>query len=111
MVKGFSGIPGNLQGIMKQAQKMQEQLKEMQENAANITAEGSAGGGMVRVEASGNNRISSVSIEKEVVDPNDIEMLQDLIMAAANEALEKVQEAAKSELAKITGGINIPGLF
>lgn len=111
MSKGFGGIPGNMQGLMKQAQKMQEQLQKAQEEAASIICEGTSGGGMVKVSANGDNRLVAVEIEKEVVDPNDVEMLEDLILAASNEALKKAQDEVKEKMQKATGGLNIPGLF
>ena len=111
MAKGFKGMPGNMQGLMKQAQQMQEQLQVAQDKAAEITDEGSAGGGMVKAVMNGKNKLVSIAIEKDVVDPDDIEMLQDLILAAVNEASEKVQASVKSELEKVTGGLNVPGLF
>ena len=114
MAKGFGGIPGglgNMQGLLKQAQKMQDDLKKAQENASNIKVEAQAGGGMVKVVVDGKNHLCELSIEKEVVNPDDVEMLQDLVMAAVNEGMSKVQEAMKQELAKVTGGMNIPGLF
>jgi DNA-binding YbaB/EbfC family protein len=111
MAKGFGGMPGNLQDIMKQAQKMQKEILKAQEEAANITAQGSSGGGMVKVTANGKNQLVSVEVEKEVINPEDPEMLQDLIIAAANEALQKVGEGLKAEMAKVTGGMNLPGLF
>ncbi len=111
MAKGFSGIPGNMQAVLKQAQKMQEDLVKAQEEAAQLSAEGSSGGGMVKVVASGNQRIKSITIDKEVVNPNDLEMLQDLVLAACNEALDRVQTDVKSKLDKVTGGLNLPGLF
>jgi len=111
MAKGFGGLPGNMQGLMKQAQKMQEDLRHAQQQAELMSAEGSAGGGMVRVVANGRNQLDSVIIDKQVVNPEDIEMLQDLVLAAANDALTKVQEGARAELAKATSGMNIPGMF
>lgn len=111
MAKGFGGMPGNIQAIMKQAQKMQQQLQKTQEEAANLTADGSSGGGMVKVVANGKNQLVSIAIEKEVVNPSDVEMLQDLILAACNEALNKAQDKLKEEVAKVTGGMDIPGLF
>ena len=111
MVKGFGGMPGNMQAMMKQAQKMQQDLQKAQEEAKTMTAEGSAGGGMVRAVAGGDNRIVSIHIEKQVVDPEDVEMLQDLIVAACNEALTKVQEKVQERLSQVTGGLNIPGLM
>ena len=89
---------------------MQQQLQEAQEEAKSITAEGSAGGGMVKAVADGENQIVSITIEKDVVDPDDIEMLQDLIVAAANEALKRVQDSVQAEISKITGGMSIPGM-
>lgn len=111
MGRGFGGVPGNMQAMLRQAQKMQQDLQKAQESAKLITAEGSAGGGMVKAVVNGDNHIVSFMIDKQVVDPNDVEMLQDLIKAAANEALTKVQTAVQEELGKVTGGINIPGLM
>ncbi len=111
MGKGFGGgMPGNMKALMQQAQKMQQDLMKAQEESENFTEEGSAGGGMVKAVANGKNQIVSLEIEKEVVDPEDVEMLQDLIVAASNEALRKVGEKVKEEMAKMTGGMQIPGL-
>lgn len=113
MSKGFPGIPGGmgaLQGMMKQAQKMQEQIQVAQQQAELFESEGSAGGGAVKIVASGKNRLVSVKIDAQVVQSGDTEMLQDLILAAANDALNKVQENTKKELGKVTGGMSIPGL-
>ncbi len=98
--------------IMKQAQKLQSQMAKIQEEMALKTIEGSAGGGMVTVVANGKQEIVSVKIDSEVVDPNDIDMLQDLVQAAANDAIKKSQEMVSSEMSKVTGGLglNIPGL-
>lgn len=111
MAKGFSGVPGNMGAMLKQAQKMQENLLKAQEEAQNLVAEGSSGGGMVKVVATGSNRIKSIKIEKEVVNPDDIEMLQDLVLAACNDALERVQSEVKGKLEQVTGGMSLPGLF
>lgn len=100
-----------LAGIMKQAQMIQQKMAKLQEEAAQKTAEATAGGGAVTVVVSGKNEIKSLTIKPEAVDPNDVEMLQDLITAAVNEALKKVHEEMSSEMSKITGGMNIPGLF
>lgn len=100
-----------LAGIMKQAQMIQQKMAKLQEEAAQKTAEATAGGGAVTVIVSGKNEIKSLTIKPEAVDPNDVEMLQDLITAAVNEALKKVHEEMSSEMSKITGGMNIPGLF
>ncbi|MDD5344578.1 MAG: YbaB/EbfC family nucleoid-associated protein [Smithella sp.] len=100
----------NFNTIMKQAKKMQERMANMQKELEMKTIEAQAGGGMVRVVVNGKYEVVSMKIEKEVVNPEDIEMLQDLIAAAVNEGIRKAQEMASSEMAKITGGLNIPGL-
>lgn len=100
-----------LAGIMKQAQMIQQKMAKLQEEAAQKTAEATAGGGAVTVVVNGKNEIKSLVIKPEAVDPNDVEMLQDLIMAAVNEALKKVHSELSGEMSKITGGMNIPGLF
>ena len=100
----------NLGSIMKQAQKMQAQIAKIQEELALKTVEASAGGGMVTVVANGKQEIVSIKIEPEVVDPKDVEMLQDLVVAAVNEALRKAQEMVAEEMRKVTGGLQIPGL-
>ena len=101
----------NMQKLMKQAQKMQEQMVKVQEELASKTVEASAGGGMVTAVVNGKFELISLRIEKEVVDPDDIEMLQDLIVAAVNEGIRKAQEMTASEMSKVTGGLNIPGLM
>jgi len=100
-----------LAGIMKQAQMIQQKMAKLQEEASQKTAEATAGGGAVTVVVSGKNEIKSLVIKPEAVDPNDVEMLQDLITAAINEALKKVHAELSEEMSKITGGMNIPGLF
>ncbi len=107
----FKGMPGNIQGMMKQAQKMQAQLQKVQEEAGNTTADGSAGGGVIKVVANGKNKLVSVFVDKSALTLEYLEMLPDLFLAAANDALEKVQEAQRKEMEKITGGMNLPGLF
>jgi len=99
-----------LGNIMKEAQKMQAEMARVQDEAKQKTAEATAGGGMVTVVASGTGEIVSVTIEKEVVDPEDVEMLQDLIMAASNEALRRAQEMVNEKMSKLTGGMQLPGL-
>lgn len=97
---------------MKQAQQMQERVKKLQEEAGNKTVEASAGGGMVTVVANGRQEVLSIRIDKSVVDPNDLEMLQDLVTAAVNEALRKSQELVKEEMSRLTSGMGLPpGLF
>lgn len=102
---------GNMNKMMKQVQKMQQDMIKLQEELGNRTVESSAGGGAVKVVANGKNEILSVEIKPEAVDPEDIEMLQDLIRAAVNEALRLAQEMISQEMSKLTGGLKIPGLF
>ncbi|MGA8181922.1 MAG: YbaB/EbfC family nucleoid-associated protein [Desulfobacterales bacterium] len=97
--------------MMKQAQQLQTKMLKLQEELAEKTVETSAGGGMVRVVANGRQQLVSIQIEKEVIDPDDVEMLQDLILAAANDALTKAQEMATEEMNKLTGGLNLPGMM
>ncbi|RJP83352.1 MAG: YbaB/EbfC family nucleoid-associated protein [Desulfobacteraceae bacterium] len=97
--------------MMKQAQQLQAKMMKMQEELGKKTVEAAAGGGMVKAVANGKQQIVSITIEKEVVDPEDVEMLQDLILAAVNDALTKSQEMVSSEMGKLTGGLNIPGLM
>ena len=96
--------------MMKQAQQLQAKMMKLQEELADKTVESSSGGGMVKVTANGRQQIVSIQIETEVVDPDDVEMLQDLVLAAVNDALAKSQEMVSSEMGKLTGGLNIPGL-
>ncbi|MBI5063838.1 MAG: YbaB/EbfC family nucleoid-associated protein [Desulfatitalea sp.] len=97
--------------MMKQAQKLQSRMLKLQEELADRTVETTAGGGMIKVVANGRQQIVSIAMDKEVVDPNDVEMLQDLILAAVNDALAKAQEMVASEMGKITGGFNLPGML
>ena len=100
----------NMGNLMKQAQKLQSKMLQMQEELAQRTVEASAGGGMVKVVVNGRQQIVSVQIEKDVVDPEDVEMLQDLVQAAVNDALARSQEMVNAEMSKLTGGLSIPGL-
>lgn len=104
---GFPGgmMPGNMNNLMKQAQKMQKQMEENQKELEEKIFTATAGGGAVEVSISGKKEITAVKLSEEVVDPDDIEMLQDLIMAAVNEALRQVEEAAASSMSKLTGGL------
>jgi nucleoid-associated protein EbfC len=97
--------------IMKQAQQMQQKMLKIQEEMAERTVEASVGGGMVTVVANGRSEVISVKIEPQAVDPDDIEMLEDLVLAGVNEALRKAQEMMANEMTKLTGGMKIPGLF
>ncbi len=103
MAKGM----GNM---MRQAQKLQSKIFKLQEELADRTVETTVGGGMVKAVANGKQELLSIKIEPEVVDPNDVQMLEDLIMAAVNDALKKAQEMVSEEMAKLTGGFNIPGI-
>lgn len=102
---------GNMGGMMKQMQKMQREMAKTQENLKEETLEGTAGGGMVTVVINGHKEILDVQINEEVVDPEDVEMLQDLVVAATNDALKKVDELVNKKMSKFTQGMNIPGLF
>ena len=102
---------GNMGNIMKQAQAMQEQLSKLQEEAAQKTVEGTAGGGMVTVTVNGALHVVSVKIDPEVLKSGDVDMLQDLIVAAAGEAQRKARDMMADEMKSVTGGLRIPGLF
>jgi len=102
---------GNMGKMMKQVQKMQADMAKMQEEMVNKTVETTSGGGMVKVVANGKQELMSIEINPEAVDPEDVEMLQDMILAAVNEALRQSQEMVANEMSKITGGMKIPGLF
>lgn len=102
---------GNMQNMMKQMQKMQKQMAEAQEQLGEQKIEGTAGGGMVTVVVTGHKEIVDVIIKPEVVDPDDIEMLQDLVLAATNDALKKADDMTNQTMGKFTKGMNIPGLF
>ena len=110
---GFPGMPGNMGNLMKQAQKMQKQMEEMQEELHKKEFECTAGGGAITVKVNGKKEVLSIKLEEEVVDKDDIEMLQDLIVAAVNEAIRKADETVSAEMGKITGGLggSLGGLF
>ncbi|MBT7259613.1 MAG: YbaB/EbfC family nucleoid-associated protein [Desulfobacula sp.] len=100
----------NMNSMMKQAQNLQKKMMKTQAELTKKTVEASSGGGMVKVIANGGQKIESIVFEKEVIDPEDVEMLQDLVLAAVNDALNKSQEMVSAEMGKLTGGLNIPGL-
>lgn len=108
---GMGGGPSNMQQMLKQAQKMQEDMQNMQAELETREYEVSAGGGVVCVKLNGKREILGVKIAPEVVDPDDIETLEDLIVAAVNEGLNKVTSASEAEMSKITGGMGLPGMF
>ncbi|ERL10422.1 DNA-binding YbaB/EbfC family protein [Olsenella profusa DSM 13989] len=101
----------NMQQMMKQAQKMQKQLADAQDRLGDIEVSASAGGGMVKVTGTADMKITSVTIDPEAVDPEDVELLQDSVLAAVNECLSSAQDAANQQLGAITGGMDVPGLF
>ena len=110
---GFpGGMPGNMNNLMKQAQRMQRQMEEQQKELETKEFTATAGGGAVEVTVTGKREVTKVKLAEEVVDPDDIEMLEDLIMAAVNEALRQVDEANTSAMSKLTGGLGgMPGMF
>ena len=108
---GFpGGMPGNMNNLMKQAQRMQRQMEEAQKQLEETEVTAAAGGGAVEVTVSGKHEVTKIKLSEEVVDPDDIEMLEDLIMAATNEAMRKVEEASQKSMSQITGGLG-GGLF
>ena len=109
--QGMGGGPSNMQSMLKQAQKMQEDMAAMQAELEEREYEVAAGGGVVGVKINGKKEILSVKIAPEVVDPDDIETLEDLIVAAVNEAIKKVEAVSAEEMQKITGNMSIPGMF
>lgn len=104
-------MPGNWNKMIKQVQKMQAEMMKLQEELGERTVESTAGGGVVRVVANGRQEIVAIEIKPEAVDPDDIEMLQDLILTAVNGALSAAREMVTREMSRLTGGINLPGLF
>ena len=110
---GFRGMPGgmNQAAMMKQAQKMQQEMMRMQEEMENKTYTAAAGGGMVKAEVSGKHQVVSLEINPEAVDPDDVEMLQDLVIAAVNEAIREADTDSANNMSRLTGGLNLGGLF
>ena len=109
---GFpGGMPGNMNNLMKQAQKMQRQMEEQAKEMETKEFSATAGGGAVEVTVSGSKKILKVKLDEEVVDPDDIEMLEDLIVAATNEALRKIEEDSSKSMEALTGGLNLGGGF
>ena len=110
---GFRGMPGgmNQAAMMRQAQKMQQDMLRMQEEMENKTYTATAGGGMVKAEVNGKHEIVNLEINPEAVDPDDVEMLQDMVMAAVNEAMRTADTDAANNMSRLTGGLNLGGLF
>jgi len=107
---GFPGMGGNMNNMMKQMQKMQKKMEDMQAELEQKEIEASAGGGAVTVTVTGKKEVVNIKIDESVVDPEDIDMLQDLVMAAVNQAIRDAEEMMNSEMKKLTGGMNIPGM-
>ncbi|MFH0947336.1 MAG: YbaB/EbfC family nucleoid-associated protein [Planctomycetota bacterium] len=102
---------GDFTGLLKQAQKMQKEMGRVQEELKDRVVEGSSGGGMVTVHVNGNMDVLAIKIDPEVIDPKEAEMLEDLILAAVKQGVEKARELGKKELGKLTGGLSLPGMF
>lgn len=109
--KGMGGGPSNMQHLMKQAQKMQEDMEAKKEELATREYEVNAGGGAVTLVMTGEKEVKSINIDPEIVDPDDIETMTDILIAAFNQAVKRVEADAESEMSQITGNINMPGLF
>jgi DNA-binding YbaB/EbfC family protein len=108
--QGMGGGPQNMQGMLKQAQKMQDDMAELQEELDAKEYEVSAGGGVVTIKINGKKKVLSLDIKPEIVDPDDIEILSDILIAGINEAIKKVDDTNNEEMGKITGGLNLPGM-
>lgn len=106
---GFGG--GNINNLMKQAQKLQKEMAQAQQELEEKEFDASVGGGAVVVKVNGKKEVLSIKIKEEVVDPDDVEMLEDLVLSAVNEALKKAEEETANKMGKLTGGMNIPGMF
>ena len=109
--KGMGGGPANMNSMLRQAQKMQEDMAALQEELEAREYEVSAGGGVVNVKINGKREVLSIDIDPEIVDPDDIETLSDILVAAVNEAIKKVDTTSEEEMSKITGQMNLPGMF
>ena len=109
--QGMGGGPSNMQGIIKQAQKMQEDMARIQEELAATTYSATVGGGMVTATVDGSHELKELTIQPDAVDPDDVEMLTDLVMAAVNEAIRKAAADSEEKMGAVTGGMSLPGLF
>ena len=112
MARGFGGIPGggNMQALLQQAQKMQKDMQKAQAEAEAFEAEGSVGGGAVKIKINGKYEVFAVEVKPEAVDPSDIELFQDMVKSAVNDALTKIRENTESKLSRVTGGVTLPGM-
>lgn len=106
-----AGIPGNMNQMMKQVQKMQRDMEKTQQELEEKIYEASAGGGTIHVKVTGKKQLTEIVLDPSIVDPDDVEMLQDLIMVAVNEAMKTAEAEISREMSKITGGMNLPGMF
>ena len=112
MARGFQGMPGgNMQAMARQAQKLQQQMAKVQEELEAREFEASAGGGVVTAKVNGKHELVELKVNPEAVDPDDVEMLQDMIIAAVNEAMRTADSEAANNMSKLTGGLNLGGLF
>ena len=109
--QGFGGGPSNMQGVIKQAQKMQERMAELQTELDEREYDFTVGGGMITIKMNGKKEMLSIDIKPEVVDPDDIETLSDVLTAAFNEAIKQVEDTSEQEMSKITGNLGLPGMF
>ncbi len=109
--QGYGGGAGNMNSMIKQAQKMQEEIGRVQAELEERVFDVTSGGGAVEIQITGKREIKALTLKPEAVDPDDIEMLQDLLVAAVNEAIRKVDEVSEQEMGKVTGGMNMPGLI
>ncbi len=107
----MKGLPGGMHALMKQANQMQARMKKLQEELALRVFDGTSGGGAVTISVNGDNRVVAVKISADVMQSGDVEMLQDLILAATNDAVKLAKETSQKEMEKVTGGLNFPGLF
>lgn len=103
------GMPNNMNNLMKQAQKMQKQMEDMQSNLDELEFEAKVGGGVVSAVVTGKKMLKKITIDPDAVDPDDVEMLEDMVVAAVNEAIKKADEEVNSKMSKLTGGMNLPG--
>ncbi len=103
------GMPNNMNNLMKQAQKMQKQMEEMQSNLDSLEFEATVGGGVVKAVVNGKKELKSINIDPDALDPDDVEMLEDMIVASVNEAIRKADEEVNGQMNKLTGGMNMPG--
>ena len=103
------GMPNNMNNMMKQAQKMQKQMEEMQSNLDSLEFEATVGGGVVKAKVNGKKELIEIKIDPDAVDPDDVEMLEDLVVAAVNEATRQADEEVNGQMSKLTGGMNMPG--